>query len=337
MARATSTTLSKQEGFVMSAGKKILLFILIMVNTIGWINLLIQWCLITQPSNQDHAVSQDYFGPVSKDLPTDTQLIILPLSFDPQSNTFSFIYKFFAIPEYLKGLSFGNLYITNPLGLYIIDFPRLTGYITGTNILTIADSQCLFVSNCILDTKRPTPVPFIFSSVGWYPFERYYGIIGASVILDNAKVALPVGIDFGGNSFFNATRLISSVKHIGTYMSITLSQPAESQFLFVMVTLIFIFFTIAAYTIKNLSDFLQVSIAILIGLWGLKDLLSPSDIPAAIRYGSEQVILYEYLFLGVSMLFWLFDKWATSKSWRLFKDLHKTEQTEQVNQSKSHS
>jgi excisionase family DNA binding protein len=64
---------------------------------------------------------------------------------------------------------------------------------------------------------------------------------------------------------------------------------------------------------------MQVSIALLIGLWGIKELLSPSELPVPIRYGSEQIILFNYFFLGISIFLWFFDRWATSRGWRWFQ------------------
>jgi hypothetical protein len=54
--------------------------------------------------------------------------------------------------------------------------------------------------------------------------------------------------------------------------------------------------------------------ALLLGLWGLKDIYLPPNLPEKFSGGSELVLFYSYILLGITIFFWVVDKTILSKN-----------------------
>lgn len=149
---------------------------------------------------------------------------------------------------------------------------------------------------------------------GWYPFETYR----ADLFVDIEKWG-----DYGGDReylYFPKTVVYNEVTgykiefqnhEIGSTFTIQQSQNRKS--LYISVTTIFAAFLYTIFFISDFNSFIQATMALLLGLWGLKDIYLPSNLPEKFSGGSELILFYSYLLLGITIIFWVIGKTKLGK------------------------
>ncbi len=159
---------------------------------------------------------------------------------------------------------------------------------------------------------------------GWYPFEIY-------------EVAISVDyfyiLEYGENGSYTASgnplkiyfldRLTDykvTTSPINNSLVVQIKEPFIKRALFISVLLLIIFFTFSIVLMVDSATIVGTSTALLLGMWGVKDLLAPSEVPFQVRNGSEIILLTNYIMLGVTLIFWLVIKWLSNRGLNRVRD-----------------
>ena len=100
-----------------------------------------------------------------------------------------------------------------------------------------------------------------------------------------------------------------TTKYDALTQTIVFRQPYIPQILFPVLYILLFIFIVSILAIRDLSNMLEISIALALGVWGLREALLPTNIPAPARLGIEQTVLMTYAFYGVTILGWYVLRW----------------------------
>jgi len=97
---------------------------------------------------------------------------------------------------------------------------------------------------------------------------------------------------------------------------VTLERPWVYRILIVILPFVFLLIIVRAFFLKEPGDFLQVVVGLLLGLWGVREVLVPKFIEAHTRV--HDVILFLYFLIGLmtilKVMYLIAMKWGTKSS-----------------------
>lgn len=87
-------------------------------------------------------------------------------------------------------------------------------------------------------------------------------------------------------------------------LKIKIRQHLIPRTLYPVAIFLLLLFSVTVVAVKDLSGMLEVSVAILLGIWGVRQILVPDNLDARLSYGVDQSLLIVYLTFAVSVLLW---------------------------------
>lgn len=87
-------------------------------------------------------------------------------------------------------------------------------------------------------------------------------------------------------------------------LKIKIRQHLIPRTLYPVAIFLLLLFSVTVVAVKDLSGMLEVSVAILLGIWGVRQILVPDKLDTRLSYGVDQSLLIVYLTFAVSVLLW---------------------------------
>jgi hypothetical protein len=87
-------------------------------------------------------------------------------------------------------------------------------------------------------------------------------------------------------------------------IEIRIRQHLLPRTLYPLAIFLLLLFSVTVVAVKDLSGMLEVSVAILLGIWGVRQILVPDKLEMQLSYGVDQSLLIVYLTFTCSVLIW---------------------------------
>lgn len=334
-----------------SLGKKLLLFVLIVIQGASWAYLADKWRSETvlwdfsgTDLGNDESLFQDKntiatrieiidLAPENHELTVSVQAIT---SEDAMQDKFRKLVATAWPNEDFESMDNGFYLSDIGIGLVdVIDYmysEELGNFGTNAKIFIFPTEFCpdcantkLLALNLVVSSDENI-ISFPSYAKGWYPFEKYFIAFNSTVSLqsfdqENESFKVDSTLRFHStlsNYDFSTTYDFVDNYDMGISM-LVIERHLIFKLLFMMVLALFVSFSTALFTVEKLSNFLEVATALLLGTWGFKEIILPDNLPFRVSYGGYLVIMLIYANLGITTIFWFINNFATNNSYKLFQ------------------